>query len=262
MLFSLEDPVVHYQTKSDLLNHRIILVTGASDGIGREAALTYACYGAEVILMGRNSEKLQQVKEAIDQLNKCAAHTVVFDLAEATPERCHQIAEQLSQQFSRLDGVLHNAGILGEIVPLAELDPQIWQQVMNINLDATFFLTQALLPLLLKSDAGSLVFTTSSVGRTGRAGWGAYAVSKFATEGMMQVLADEYKTQALRVNCINPGGTRTKMRASAFPQEDANKLKTPADLMPLYLYLMGDDSRRKTGISFDAQPGRKPGAAE
>ncbi|MDE8554845.1 MULTISPECIES: YciK family oxidoreductase [Pantoea] len=253
---------MHYQPKSDLLNHRIILVTGASDGIGREAALTYACYGAEVILMGRNSEKLQQVKEAIDQLNKCAAHTVVFDLAEATPERCHQIAEQLSQQFSRLDGVLHNAGILGEIVPLAELDPQIWQQVMNINLDATFFLTQALLPLLLKSDAGSLVFTTSSVGRTGRAGWGAYAVSKFATEGMMQVLADEYKMQALRVNCINPGGTRTKMRASAFPQEDANKLKTPADLMPLYLYLMGDDSRRKTGISFDAQPGRKPGAAE
>ena len=160
---------MHYQPKSDLLNHRIILVTGASDGIGREAALTYARYGAEVILMGRNPEKLQQVKEAIDQLNKCAAHTVVFDLAEATPERCHQVAEQLSQPFPRLDGVLHNAGILGEIVPLAELDPQIWQQVMNINLDATFFLTQALLPLLLKSDAGSLVFTTSSVGRTGRA---------------------------------------------------------------------------------------------
>ena len=262
MLFSLEEPAVHYQPKSDLLNHRIILVTGASDGIGREAALTYARYGAEVILMGRNSEKLQQVEQAISQLNQRPAHSVVFDLADATPERCHQIAEQLSQQFPRLDGVLHNAGILGEIVPLAELDPQVWQQVMNINLDATFFLTQALLPLLLKSDAGSLVFTTSSVGRTGRAGWGAYAVSKFATEGMMQVLADEYKTQSLRVNCINPGGARTKMRASAFPQEDANKLKTPADLMPLYLYLMGDDSRRKTGISFDAQPGRKPGAAE
>jgi len=262
MLFSLEDPAVHYQPKSDLLNHRIILVTGASDGIGREAALTYARYGAEVILMGRNADKLQQVAQAINQLNQCPSHTVVFDLADATPERCHQIGEQLAQQFPRLDGVLHNAGILGEIVPLAELDPQIWQEVMNINLDATFFLTQALLPLLLKSDAGSLVFTTSSVGRTGRAGWGAYAVSKFATEGMMQVLADEYKTHSLRVNCINPGGTRTKMRASAFPQEDANKLKTPADLMPLYLYLMGDDSRRKTGISFDAQPGRKPGAAE
>lgn len=253
---------MHYQPKSDLLNHRIILVTGASDGIGREAALTYARYGAEVILMGRNPEKLHQVEQAISQLNKTPAHTLVFDLAEATPERCHQVADQLAREFPRLDGVLHNAGILGEIVPLAELDPEVWQQVMHINLDATFFLTQALLPLLLKSEAGSLVFTTSSVGRIGRAGWGAYAVSKFATEGMMQVLADEYKTQALRVNCINPGGTRTKMRASAFPQEDAGKLKTPADLMPLYLYLMGDDSRRKTGISFDAQPGRKPGAAE
>lgn len=253
---------MHYQPKSDLLNHRIILVTGASDGIGQEAALTYARYGAEVILMGRNPEKLERVRTSINQLNKRPAHQVVLDLAEATPERCQQVADQLAQQFPRLDGVLHNAGLLGEIVPLAELEPQIWRQVMDVNLDATFFLTQALLPLLLKSEAGSLVFTTSSVGRTGRAGWGAYAVSKFATEGMMQVLADEYKSQSLRVNCINPGGTRTKMRASAFPQEDANKLKTPADLMPLYLYLMGDDSRRKTGMSFDAQPGRKPGAAE
>jgi len=254
--------VVHYQPKSDLLQNRIILVTGASDGIGREAAITYARYGAEVILLGRNLPRLEQTQQAIAQLGLRLAHCVVFDLAQATPASCQQLAGQLAQQFPRLDGVLHNAGILGEIVPLAELDPQIWQQVMKINLDATFFLTQALLPLLLKSSAGSLVFTTSSVGRTGRAGWGAYAVSKFATEGMMQVLADEYKNQSLRVNCINPGGTRTKMRASAFPQEDADKLKTPADLMPLYLYVMGDDSRRKTGISFDAQPGRKPGAAE
>jgi len=253
---------VHYQPKSDLLQNRIILVTGASDGIGREAAITYARYGAEVILLGRSPARLEQTQQAIAQLGLRPAHCLVFDLAQATPESCQQLADGLAQQFPRLDGVLHNAGILGEIVPLAELDPHIWQQVMKINLDATFFLTQALLPLLLKSSAGSLVFTTSSVGRTGRAGWGAYAVSKFATEGMMQVLADEYKNQPLRVNCINPGGTRTKMRASAFPQEDAGKLKTPADLMPLYLYVMGDDSRRKTGISFDAQPGRKPGAAE
>lgn len=253
---------MHYQPKSDLLNHRIILITGASDGIGQEAALTYARYGAEVILLGRNAARLQQTEARIRQNSARQAHSVVFDLAHATPANCQQLAQQLAQQFPRLDGILHNAGILGEITPLAQLDPTVWQQVMKINLDATFYLTQALLPLLLKSASGSLVFTTSSVGRTGRAGWGAYAVSKFATEGMMQVLADEYKNQALRVNCINPGGTRTKMRASAFPDEDARKLKTPADLMPLYLYLMGDDSRSKTGISFDAQPGRKPGAAE
>ena len=131
-----------------------------------------------------------------------------------------------------------------------------------INVNATFMLTQALLPLLLKSDSGSLVFTSSSVGRQGRANWGAYATSKFATEGMMQVLADEYQNRHLRVNCINPGGTRTGMRASAFPTEDPQKLKTPADIMPLYLWLMGDDSRRKTGMTFDAQPGRNPGIAQ
>ena len=133
---------------------------------------------------------------------------------------------------------------------------------MQVNVNASLLLTQAVLPLLLKSPSASLIFTSSSVGRTGRAGWGAYAISKFATEGMMQVLADEYKNTHLRVNCINPGGTRTSMRASAFPDEDPQKLKTPADIMPLYLYLMGDDSRRKTGMSFDAQPGRKPGPAE
>ncbi|AUX93607.1 YciK family oxidoreductase [Mixta gaviniae] len=253
---------MHYQPKSDLLDHHIILVTGASDGIGREAALTYARYGAQVILLGRNAEKLQRVSDEISALGKAAPLVRLLDLAQATPESCQAFADELAQQVPRLDGVLHNAGLLGEIVPLADLAPEIWQQVMRVNVDTTFFLTQALLPLLLKSEAGSLVFTSSSVGRIGRSGWGAYAVSKFATEGMMQVLAEEYKNRNLRVNCINPGGTRTNMRASAFPEEDAGKLKTPAEIMPIYLYLMGDDSRRKTGISFDAQPGRKPGPAE
>lgn len=253
---------MHYQPKSDLLNHRIILVTGASDGIGREAALTYARYGAEVILLGRNAQKLQQVCDEIQALGKRHARWFTLDMEQATPESCQQLAADIQQHYPRLDGVLHNAGILGDIVPLEQLQPAVWQQVMRINVDATFFLTQALLPLLLKASGASLVFTSSSVGRSGRAGWGAYAVSKFATEGLMQTLADEYDSRVLRVNCINPGGTRTKMRASAFPQEDAMKLKTPADIMPLYLWLMGDDSRRKTGVSYDAQPGRKPGAAE
>nr|WP_024968198.1 YciK family oxidoreductase [Pantoea sp. IMH] len=251
-----------YQPESNLLTDRIILVTGASDGIGREAALTYARYGARVLLLGRNPQKLRAVVDEIAALGKATASYFLLDLEQATPARCQQLAGEIAHEVPRLDGVLHNAGLLGEIVSMAEQDPQVWQQVMRVNIDATFFLTQALLPLLLKSPSGSLVFTTSSVGRQGRANWGAYAVSKFATEGMMQVLADEYRDHNLRVNCINPGGTRTKMRASAFPQEDANKLKTPADIMPLYLYLMGDESRHETGISFDAQPGRKPGAAE
>lgn len=253
---------MHYQPKDNLLNGHIILVTGASDGIGREAAITYARFGAQVVLLGRNDSKLQNVAMEIAATGKSTPPWFILDLETASPEQCHQLASDVAAVVPRLDGVLHNAGLLGDIVPMAEQNPQEWQRVMRVNIDATFFLTQALLPLLLKSDSASLVFTTSSVGRQGRAGWGAYSVSKFATEGMMQVFAEEYDSKHLRVNCINPGGTRTKMRASAFPEEDANKLKTPTDIMPLYLYLMGDDSKRKTGISFDAQPGRKAGAAE
>ncbi|EAM8009015.1 TPA: YciK family oxidoreductase [Salmonella enterica] len=253
---------MHYQPKQDLLQNRIILVTGASDGIGREAALTYARYGATVILLGRNEEKLRRVAQHIADEQHVQPQWLTLDLLTCTAEECRQVADRIATHYPRLDGVLHNAGLLGEIGPMSEQDPQIWQDVMQVNVNATFMLTQALLPLLLKSDAGSLVFTSSSVGRQGRANWGAYATSKFATEGMMQVLADEYQNRSLRVNCINPGGTRTSMRASAFPTEDPQKLKTPADIMPLYLWLMGDDSRRKTGMTFDAQPGRKPGIAQ
>jgi len=253
---------VHYHPKSDLLRQRIILVTGAGDGIGREAALTYARFGAQVILLGRTESKLLAVQQEIARAGGLPAQSIVLDLLTVTAEDCQQVAGQITQWVPRLDGVLHNAGLLSEIVPVADIKLQDWLDVMQVNVNATFMLTQALLPLLLKSASASLVFTSSSVGREGRSGWGAYAVSKFATEGLMQVLADEYKQTNLRVNCINPGGTRTSMRASAFPDEDSQKLKTPADIMPLYLYLMGDDSRRKTGISFDAQPGRKAGPAE
>ena len=251
---------MHYQPKRDLLNGRIILVTGASDGIGKEAALTYARHGASLILLGRNEEKLRHVAQQVKDEGQ-AAQWFILDMATCTPEACQQLASEIATTTPHLDGVLHNAGLLGDICPMSEQDPAVWNEVMQVNVNATFYLTRALLPLLLKSDCGSLVFTSSSVGRQGRANWGAYATSKFATEGMMQVLAEEYQNR-LRVNCINPGGTRTSMRASAFPTEDPQKLKTPADIMPLYLWLMGDDSRRKTGMTFDAQPGRKPGIAQ
>ena len=251
---------MHYQPQRDLLNDRIILVTGASDGIGKEAALTYARHGASLIVLGRQEAKLREVAQAINDEGQ-QAQWFILDMATCTPEECQQLATTIAATTPRLDGVLHNAGLLGDVCPMSEQEPTTWDAVMQVNVNATFYLTQALLPLLLKSDSGSLVFTSSSVGRQGRANWGAYAASKFATEGMMQVLAEEYQNR-LRVNCINPGGTRTKMRASAFPTEDPQKLKTPADIMPLYLWLMGDDSRCKTGMSFDAQPGRKPGISQ
>lgn len=254
--------MLQYQPRQDLLKGKTILVTGAGDGIGREAALTYARYGASLILVGRTQHKLQSVSDEIAALGGSKPPCFILDLLTATIDDCYTLASQVAAITPYLDGVLHNAGILGVVAPITEQPSDLWHDVMQINVNATFMLTQALLPLLLKAPNASLVFTSSSVGKQGRAGWGAYAVSKFATEGLMQVLAEEYKQTNLRVNCINPGGTRTSMRASAFPDENPLKLKTPADIMPIYIYLMGDDSLRKTGSSYDAQPGRKPGAAE
>ncbi|AYA40148.1 YciK family oxidoreductase [Xenorhabdus nematophila] len=251
-----------YQPRHNLLQQKIILVTGAGDGIGREVALTYARHGAQVILLGRTAAKLEAVKQQIENEGGLPASVYTMDLLTVTAEECQTFAKELAQRYSCLDGVLHNAGLLGVVAPVVEQPVQLWHDVMQVNVNATFMLTQALIPLLLKSASGSLVFTSSSVGREGRSGWGAYSVSKFATEGFMQVLTQEYQDTALRINCINPGGTRTNMRATAFPDENSAKLKTPAEIMPVYLYIMGDDSRNDSGISFDAQPGRKAGPAE
>lgn len=253
--------MMDYQPQSGFLKDRIILVTGAGDGIGRAAALSYARYGARLVLLGRTATKLVAVQQHIANEGGIAASIIEFDLLHAKPDDYCQLAQQLQQDYPYLDGLLHNAGILGTITPLLEQDYQEWLDVMQVNVNAPLLLTRSLMPMLLKSRSASLIFTSSSVGRTGRERWGAYAVSKFATEGMVQILAEEYKNSPVRINAINPGGTRTAMRASAFPDEEAQKLKTPADIMPTYLYLMGDDSQSISGSSVDAQPGRQAGPA-
>lgn len=248
-----------YQPQSYFLKDRIILVTGAGDGIGREAALSYARYGAHLLLLGRTTSKLVAVQQQI--INECGltASIIEFDLLHAKPDDYRHLAKQLQRDYHHLDGLLHNAGILGTLMPLLKQDYQEWLDVMHVNVNAPLLLTKALIPMLLKSRSASLIFTSSSVGRKGREGWGAYSVSKFATEGMMQILAEEYKNMPIRINAINPGGTRTAMRASAFPHEDTQKLKTPADIMSIYLYLMSDDSQNISGKTIDAQPGHKAG---
>jgi NAD(P)-dependent dehydrogenase (short-subunit alcohol dehydrogenase family) len=159
----------------------------------------------------------------------------------------------LEQEFGRLDGLVLNASIIGDRFSIEQYDAATWQQVMHVNVTAAFALTQVCLPMLQKSEDASVIYTSSGVGRTGRAFWGAYAVSKFATEGLSQVLADEHRHGNLRVNCVNPGATRTKMRLAAFPGEDRDALKRPEDVLPTYIYLLGPDSRGVTGQSLDAQ---------
>jgi len=248
--------MLNYQADPELLRNKVILVTGASDGIGKAAAWTYARHGAQLVLLGRNQDKLDQLASMLQRDTGVSPVVYALDLLTAGAQEYHQLADYLSEIFPRLDGLLLNAGILGTLGPIEQADPQEWQQVQQVNVTSSLLLIQALLPLLRRSLAAAILFTSSGVGRHGRANWGAYAVSKFATEGLMQVLADELATTAIRVNAINPGATRTAMRARARPEEDPGCLPTPADLMPVYLYLMGNDGRSVHGQSVDAQPPR------
>lgn len=244
----------NYNAPQRLLTNKVVLITGAGDGIGAEAARTYASYGATCILLGRTVSKLESVYDDIVAAGGSEPAIIPLDLKGATPSHYQQMTQTIIDQFGRLDGVLHNASILGHLSAFKDIDAQEWQDVMQINVNGMVYMTQALIPALEKAETASVIFTTSSVGRIGRAFWGTYAVSKFATEGVMQTLADEYKNKSLRFNCINPGGTRTQMRAQAFPAENPETLKTPKDIMPMYLYLMGNESLEVNGQSLDCQP--------
>ena len=243
-----------YQAPAALLENKVILITGAGDGIGAEAARTYASFGATCILLGKTVSKLEAVYDQIVNAGYPEPAIVPLDLKGATVKNYQDMAQTIIDQFGKLDGVLHNASMLGHLSVFGDIPESEWLDVMQINVNAAAFMTQALIPAFRKADNASVVFTTSSVGRTGRAFWGTYSVSKFATEGMMQVLAAEWANRGIRFNCINPGATRTNMRASAYPAENPDTLKTPADIMPLYLYLMGEDSISVNGQSLDCQP--------
>jgi len=237
---------------SDQLSGKLILVTGAGDGIGKAAAQAYAQQGAIVILLGRTQAKLESVYDSIvgQGLPEPVIHPL--DLAIATPEDYSLLSESIQKQFGALDGLLHNASLLGTLMPIEHFPPEQWTKIMQVNVNAMFMLTRALLPALTKSDDGRILMTSSSVGRKGRAYWGAYAVSKFATEGLMQVLAEELRnTSSIRVNSINPGATRTEMRRAAYPAEDPATLPTAESLMPAYVYLMSAQSRAIHGEALD-----------
>lgn len=243
-----------YRASADLLRDRVILVTGAGDGIGRAAALAFAAHGAAVVLLGRTSRKLEAVHDEIVAAGGTAPAIAVFDLAKAQGPAYFDLVEQLRSRFGRLDGLLHNAAILGDRAPIEQYDIGTWHQVLHVNLTVPFVLTQVMMPLLRASPDASVIFTSSGVGRRGKAYWGAYAVSKFGIEGLYQVLAEETSgTTRIRVNCINPGGTRTRMRRAAYPGEDPRQRPEPAAIMPTYLYLAGPDSAGITGQSFDCQ---------
>jgi len=240
-----------YQADKNLLKDKTIVVTGAGDGIGKTLAKTYAEHGATVILIGKTVEKLEAVYDEIEQAGFAQPAIVPLDFASATEENYKALHESISESIGSIDGIVHNAALLGDRTSISNYKEKVWNTLMTVNVTAPFLLTKALLPLLKQANAASIIFTGSSVGHQGRAYWGAYSISKAANENLMQVLAEELgDTNNIRVNSINPGATRTTMRATAYPAEDPATVKDPSKLMPLYLYLMGQDSLGVNGQQF------------
>ena len=244
-----------YRPTDAALRDRVILVTGASGAIGGAVAMASARHGARVILNGRSVRKLEKLYDDIVATGAAEPAIAPLDFEKADATAYDTLAAAVEQQFGRLDGLAHIGGLLGDRSPIVHYDVPTWMKVMHVNVTAPFILTRTLLPLLQRAPDPSIVFTTSSVSVKGRAYWGAYAVSKFADEGLMQVLADELATdRPIRSNSVNPGAVRSAMRAKAYPGEDATTLTAPADVVWPFLYLLGADSRGVSGCRFDAQP--------
>jgi len=240
-----------YSIKAECLKDKIIVVTGAGDGIGRVAAKSFAASGATLVLMGRTLAKLEVVYDEIEAAGHPQPAILPINFESAVEKDYIDMCNVLEETFGRVDGILYNAGDLGERTPISNHSLGAWQRCMQVNATAPFMMTQALLPLLANAPHASILFTSSSVAFKGRAYWGAYAASKAAAENLMQTLADEFEgTCNIRSNSINPSATRTKMRAAAYPAEDPITVKTAEDLMPAYTYLIGDDSLGISGQQF------------
>jgi NAD(P)-dependent dehydrogenase (short-subunit alcohol dehydrogenase family) len=234
------------------LDGRVIAITGCTGGLGRALALDAARAGAQLVLLGRNVQKLQAVHAEIEQIAPSRALMAPLDLERALAQDYDQLADAITARYGRLDGLVHCAAALGALTPIEQYEVPMWARVMHVNLTAAFALTQVLLPALRQSADASIIFTSSSVGRKGRAYWGAYAVSKFGVEGLMQVLADELQgTSNVRVNSINPGAMRTAMRRQAYPAEPLEAAALPETRTGPYIRLLGAGGKGITGQALD-----------
>jgi NAD(P)-dependent dehydrogenase (short-subunit alcohol dehydrogenase family) len=242
-----------YTPSADLLRDRVILITGASDGIGRAVAKAAAAHGASVILHGRNVKRLEAVYDEIVAAGQPRPSILPLDLEKAGPAEYDALVTALEKEFGRLDVLLHNAGMLGERSPVEHYDVAKWMRTMHVNANVPFVLTQRCLPLLRRSPDASIVFTSSGVVSNPRAFWGAYLASKWASDGLMRMLADELEQPGIRVNSINPGKVRTNMRLQAYPAEDRSLLADPAAIVAPYLYLFGPDSKGVSGQTVSCQ---------
>jgi len=241
-----------WQPRKDLLKERIILVTGAGSGIGAAVARSYAQYGATVILLDKVVRNLEQVYDSIESVGDVQPAIYPMNLEGASEKDYLDLAATIEKEFGRLDGLLHNAAMLGALIPIAHFESELWYKILQVNLNAPFMMTRACLNLLQQSNDTSILFSSDSAGRQGKAYWGAYGVSKAASINFMQVLADEMETNtSVRVNSFDPGPVATAFRSLAFPGENPERIARPEDIVAPHLYLMGPDSKGVTGKQFN-----------
>jgi NAD(P)-dependent dehydrogenase (short-subunit alcohol dehydrogenase family) len=222
-----------------VLAGRICLVTGASRGIGRAIALRYAREGADLILTARTVGALEELDDEIRAINGKTSLLVPMDLRNF--DTIDQLGAGLYERFGKVDVLVGNAGVLGTMTPLTHLEPKAWQEVIDVNLTANWRLIRSIDPLLRQSTAGRAIFVSSGVARDVRAYWGAYAVSKAALEMLVGIYAKEIQQSNVRANLIDPGRTRTRMRATAYPGEDPMTLRTPEEIMEPFVRLARAD---------------------
>ncbi len=246
----LTDEMKHYQPPKNLLAERVILVTGAAEGIGYAVAAACAEHGATVVLSDKEPEALEPLYDLIDAAGDPEPAILPLDLEPVSEQAFLAAAEIVGREFGRLDGLAHCAAFTPFLSRIDDYDLSEWERVLRINLTAPFLLTQSCLPLLRASPDASVIFTSDRVGRRGMAYWGAFCAAKFALEGLMQTLAEETRdSSAIRVNSIDPGIVRTGLRARLYPGEDPADLPPPESATPRYLYLLGPESKGVSGES-------------
>ena len=232
------------------LQGKAALVTGASRGIGRGIAEAFAREGASIFLCARGGEALRDAARELE----AAGASVGYRAADVSdPKDAERLVASALERFPDLEILVNNASILGKRAPIAELDVETWDEVLRVNTSSLFYVTRPLIPHLVSLGRGSIINVSSSVGRKGKPNWGPYAVSKFGLEGFTQVLAAELESSGVRVNSVNPGATRTEMRAEAYPEEDPRSLPTPEDIAEIFVHLASDESRSVTGQTFEAR---------
>ena len=238
---------VNYKVEEGELEGKVILVTGANRGFGLAITMDLAKAGATVIMLGRDLGSLEYAYDAVVDAGYKEPILYPLDLEGATPENYQELQDNILDKFKKLDGLIHNAAILGTQMPIDQYDIKLWYSTLQINLSAPFMLTQFLIPALMKSNDARILFLSSTVGRKARAYWGAYSVSKFGIEGFAKTLSEELEKTQITVNTINPGKIRTEMRRTAYPAEDASTVPRPEEKSSVIVYLLSNEGSKING---------------